>query len=535
MKRLFGLLIFFQLSAFGWSQTMTIDFKDGFSQKYNMKDIEAITFSQSEDSIQEQDNHPTDENVKDIYSNLSLYNVEREACRCRYIRWTALSPIPENTGANAFYKAGNMTGIPYTSAMEIDKMVGFDISYTSFMTAANNPYSMLYTENIRDNGSVYGFTYAHPARGTVAGWAGMVCNILPTLCTGMKIPYDTGMFAYLASKGDFVKVYPQNAQGVRIGDILWQSGHAMLIQNVWRGDNGEVTRIEVSHGGWYTPETYEVSPGVYDVFDTPEKFDYVLRQRNAIIYRNSSLYKNCNYQELPFLIKPITPEESGGHPEWYPDGAYSYIPNEPYEYNDDICTFAGDYACFREGYRIVINYNLKEEKNWQSVELYKNDVLFGSYLLTSDIGTYDRGPENYPAEKAALVPSHSFDLSFLNLTYGKYKARLKDGNGNYSDYTYFEVVDTQVSYSKKANGKTRINFSSSYGQPFYLRLSKSDGGPKCIYELTEEDITNGYCIIDVADIVKKQYNNLNQGDTVLKVYFKGEYGVVTNKPIGCSF
>ena len=66
MNRLVGLLIFFQLSAFGWSQTMTIDFKDGFSQKYNMKDIEAITFSQSEDSIQEQDHQPTDENGKDI-------------------------------------------------------------------------------------------------------------------------------------------------------------------------------------------------------------------------------------------------------------------------------------------------------------------------------------------------------------------------------------------------------------------------------------------------------------------------------------
>jgi hypothetical protein len=117
------------------------------------------------------------------------------------------------------------------------------------------------------------------------------------------------------------------------------------------------------------------------------------------------------------------------------------------------------------------------------------------------------------------------------LTYGKYKARLKDGKGKYSDYTYFEVIDTQVSYSNEVNGKTRISFSSNNGKPFYLSLSKLDGGPKCIYEFKEEDITNCYCVIDMAELVKNQYNNFNQGDTVLKVYFEGEYGTVTNKPI----
>ena len=30
----------------------------------------------------------------------------------------------------------------------------------------------------------------------------------------------------------------------------------------------------------------------------------------------------------------------------------------PYQYNNDICTFAGDKACFREDQLVVINYNL---------------------------------------------------------------------------------------------------------------------------------------------------------------------------------
>jgi hypothetical protein len=463
--------------------------------------------------------HPTNASGKELYSDINTYDVERKACRCRYVRWTALSPIPKDIiGEDAYFNAGDMIGIPYTSAMEWDKMVGYDLSYTTFMTAANNPYSLLYTENPRNNGSVYGFNYFQPARGTVAGWAGIVCNILCNYSTGMSIPYDTGMFKYLASIGKFVKVCPQNAQGVRIGDILWQEGHARLVQNVWRDSNGLVQKIEVSKGGWTDPEY---------MFNSPEDFDEDLAGRNGIIYRNAELFKNYEYSNLPFPIVPVVGED-------YPADAYSYQPSTPYQYNDDICTYAGDYACFREGYRIVLNYNLKNtNNNWQSVELYKDNMLYGTYLLSSDAGTYDRGPANYPAETAALVPSHSFDLSFLNLTYGKYKARLTDGNGNYSDYTYFEIIDTEISYTIK-HGVITIDFSTHNSIPHYVRISYPSGAPKCLYELTKEDIENGRCSFNFVELIEKQYNNLGIQGEILKVYFKGDYGTVTSSPINIT-
>ena len=178
----------------------------------------------------------------------------------------------------------------------------------------------------------------------------------------------------------------------------------------------------------------------------------------------------------------------------------------------------------------MLNYNLKEDKSWESVELYKNDELMGTYRLSEDAGTYDRGPENYPAEKAEVLPSHSFDLSFLNLTKGKYKARLVDSSNNYSDYTNFEILDTSVSYINN-NNITHVIFNSVQGSPLFVRFHKQDGGPKAIYEFTSKDIENGYCDIDVSELIKQQHNNYAAGKTYMKVYFEGEYGRVTNEPI----
>lgn len=54
MKKIVSFLVFLQCCLAGWSQTMTIEFKNGSTQKYNMNDIEAITFSQDDNSSQEQ-------------------------------------------------------------------------------------------------------------------------------------------------------------------------------------------------------------------------------------------------------------------------------------------------------------------------------------------------------------------------------------------------------------------------------------------------------------------------------------------------
>ena len=54
MRRVILLIAAILLASVGRSQTINIEFKNGSTQKYNMNDIEAITFSQDDNSSQEQ-------------------------------------------------------------------------------------------------------------------------------------------------------------------------------------------------------------------------------------------------------------------------------------------------------------------------------------------------------------------------------------------------------------------------------------------------------------------------------------------------
>jgi hypothetical protein len=225
---------------------------------------------------------------------------------------------------------------------------------------------------------------------------------------------------------------------------------------------------------------------------TPAQFNERLASNSGIIYRYNELYKNIKYTSSPFV-------------------AVEWETPETYVYNDDICTFAGDYACFRVGFPIYINYNLKSVGTWTTMQLYKDNTLVNTCTIDAS--------------------SHRLSLG-SSLTAGKYKARLANGS-TYSDYTYFEVIETTVSYSDVGENVKKVTFESSNGTPVYVRCSGVDGAPMCLYPLTDDDIANGYCEVNFKSLIQKQYNNLSihTGNVYCKVTFKGDYGRVTNKPI----
>jgi hypothetical protein len=413
--------------------------------------------------------------------DVTILNVERQSSQMLDIQWTALLPIPSTTSTTGI-AAGLHTGLPYTSCMEVDRFVGYDVTLLTFMTAANNQYSLLYTEDLKRNISGYGFTY-HGTRATIGGYMGIVCNIFALGSIGMEIPFDTGMFAWLAEQGIFTKIYDQSAQGVRIGDIIWEPGHGNVVTDLWRNQRGEVTYVDWSESKADFPVTTHM---------TPAQFNNRLATNTGIIYRYNELYKNIKYTPSPFVsVDGETPQS--------------------YTYNDDICTFAGDYACFRVGFPIYINYNLKSVGTWTTMQLYKGNSLLNTYNLD--------------------ISSHRLSLG-SSLTAGKYKARLANGS-TYSDYTYFEVIETTVSYSDVGENVKKVTFESSNSTPMYVRCSGVDGAPMCLYPLTDEDIANGYCEVNFKSLIQKQYNNLSThtGNVYCKVTFKGEYGRVTNEPI----
>lgn len=77
------------------------------------------------------------------YDTIDINAVRKRAQQITNIRWEAKSDVPRKTGH--FAAGGTYTGIPYSSVKEMDKFVGFDVSFHTFMTAVNNPRSVLYT------------------------------------------------------------------------------------------------------------------------------------------------------------------------------------------------------------------------------------------------------------------------------------------------------------------------------------------------------------------------------------------------------
>lgn len=417
------------------------------------------------DQIAGIDNGSSD--VRDKFETAPDYFSWKKAEQLLTLKWTPLKAVPKSTSGN--FSAGSVvTGTPYSSVAEYDKRIGFDVSIHTFMTAVHNKYSLLYTENVRKttSASAYGRTYWGPSNS--GAFFGVVCSGYSGYALGMP-PYVTSRFPSLAEEGILIKVYDQSANGVKQGDILWQDGHNMIVHEVWR-KNGIVTHVLVT-------EEWQPLARVRGLY-TAQQFNSFLASESITIYRYRDLFKNIDYEPSPFVaVGDETPQT--------------------FEYNDDICTFAGDKASFIEGELIYIHcLNL----DYPQMELYKGDTLVDTITLASD-------------SRASLTSdelAYAVNLSNDGLTYGKYKARLKNGDA-YSDYTYFEIINASVTVSgdtatySSANAKAVLWYWQSY--------HGTGGGIHAMTELPGKKSGT----IDVSD---------RSTNPLLKVLFQGDYGRV---------
>lgn len=178
--------------------------------------------------------------------------------------------------------------------------------------------------------------------------------------------------------------------------------------------------------------------------------------------------------------------------------------DDDYVFNNDICTFAGNKACFREGEQVVLNFDLENNKDWTAIELYKDGVIIDTIPITTD--------------HVDNVMNHSVDLG-TNLEYGDYKARVTNGDVK-SDYTYFKVVQTNVSFTRSGNLVT-CTFSSENAEPMAIRVVTSNGSIRVEHILSAKEVELGQATIEVT----------NLEGSYIKVYFESLFGRVTNNPI----
>lgn len=354
------------------------------------------------------------------------------------------------------------------------------------MTAAHNPHSLLYTENLNGQNptSDYGLHY-EPYDGYtyVGSYYGDVCNTFVLYCLGIHAHYYINVMRYYLPKiGILEPVYGNTAADVELMDILWEPGHCSIISDIYRNDRGEVKKLYLSEDSGLI---------VSNLFST-EGLQERMNRNGGILFRYKYLYQNLDYK--PSVYSPVEDEE---------------LP-QPY-YNNDICTFAGDKASFVTGNIIYLNYN---KGDYADIEIFDiSETLINTLHLDSDASI------------------HRCDLTSLNLTYGTYKARLTDGV-NSSDYTYFEILDTSVSY-EKVGDKHKFYFSSQNSTPDWLAVCVTNGEIVAVVQLNDEDRNNGYVMFNLKELSLEEYLtgpnsyhrwNIEDLDLYVRVYFEGEYG-----------
>lgn len=192
-----------------------------------------------------------------------MTNVVRRARQLTDIVWQPRVDIPRfclmNGSAINFldwFKAGQWyKGIPYSGSGEPDSWygtinpntdsgkwgyfkfyVGQAVDFETFITATRFPNSIFSERTGRTTPNYDSSIY------------GIVCNGLTNYCLGMGMPV-----LKIVDYGSSPKMYEvastvseDNVQNTRLCDVLWHSGHVMLITDIKRAENGTITDIEIS-------------------------------------------------------------------------------------------------------------------------------------------------------------------------------------------------------------------------------------------------------------------------------------------------
>lgn len=403
----------------------------------------------------------------------------KKAAQAVGIQYTTIAVSPGLDGG-APVQPGPKTGFPYSSTKENRKFIGWEVSQRTFMTAIRNKYGLYYTENIYGDASEsgYGFTYHGVNCGT---YYGMVCSIFTGFCIGYAIPWDTAQFAYLAQKGDLVKISEQNAQGVHICDLVWRSGHCLLVTKVKRDEYGNVTNVQM---------TESLGP-VHSTDFTAEEFNtYLHTTWNCIIYRPTLLYKNSYIPSEFIAVRgEVAPPE--------------------FVYNDDICFYAGDYSAMRVGQPAWLNYT---KGSYTGLKIFKGSTLIDTINLPADADV------------------HKIDITQYMSGYGKYSAVLTDGV-NDSAPTYWELVNADVTLSGTIED-AQIGFEPiADSVPWWIQVCDNKGVAYCWYEITQKDIADALVSLNLQEMMSEQYGGTMSDTKYLRVMYKCDYGGVASEMI----
>ena len=415
---------------------------------------------------------PVDENGWELPTTLQQLNAQKKAEQLVKIRWTPKLNVPSKSDPNGIFEAGVevTVGIPYSSNNDDgSKTVGEEVLIHTFMTALNNPYSLIYTECVNNGNKWPGSGYPN-APTKCSGWGkeytlssngfayyGTVCCGFTSSVENAPLKWNNPVMRdYKKTNGVYVPVCPSgtvNFELLKIGDICDNDAHSFMIYGLHRDENGLVDKVKIA----------ESSSGIggkggchITTFNSRSAFESHINRAGDpfTVFRYINLWDNTDYEPSEYV--PLT---NRGEEE------------TTITYNDAICTFAGDKAAFREGDLVVINYNLNgvQPYTWTKIKVYKGDTLLREYTLDeaeqSLLEFYANGGDPIvpqPFNPGINQHNHALVLG-TELEGGLYKACMSDGT-NDSEFTYWEVLSAPLTviaknpdnYTVKVGGTNEI-------------------------------------------------------------------------------
>lgn len=415
--------------------------------------------------------------ISDIYNcNYNLHNdsifwndVKERALLMSCVEWVPKHDIPNNL--NHFDKGKDIVGLPYSSVKELQKFIGLDVSIYTFLTAVNNPYSLLYTEDVAKGnpcylGGVYNGKNSHTFYGTV-------CSSFTAFCFGENNNYTS--FNYRNGQvPDYYLKPDQSIENVSPGDLFWCPGHVALITEVQKDNSGDIKTIELleSAGDKVYARKYTKSAFSLRMLGNSNP------KNKAFLYRNKLIRTSTNKSQNNIAHENI-----------------SQILNSLSIKNQEICTWFGDRPCIGEWDRLMINFN---KKNYDKIIISLNNEV----IDTLDISNVE----------------HSIEYKYKYK--GLYKAQLASDSIISSNYTSFEVIDTRTKVNHNDDGSLEIVFANDSDPEVVYWVNKA--GEQHTFPITvpEKIKMDGKMVIEPCD--KK--------DAILRVIYRGSYGRAINKP-----
>ena len=283
---------------------------------------------------------------------------------------------------------------------------------------------------------------------------GTVCSMTVNYAIGCPLPYQSDMYE---KSSDFACVQKQSLESMSIGDLLVSDGHVVMVLSVER-KNKKIHKVDILESNAYGAKIYRYSYSQ-------------LKNR----------WKKDNWRLLRYL-------KISDSLETYVYESDKDVFEKNLIYNEDLCVYRGDKSCFSLHENVKINIM---NETYSLIELYKNGQLLERRELNGNA------------------------IEFKDLPYGKYKARLV-GDRGVSNYTSFEILDTDISISKKGYIYT-LEFDAEYGIHEYVVICDETGYRSVISEITLEERLSGQKQMCCSD-----------ENMILKVFFKGDYGRVSN-------